>query len=84
MKASPLSDAQVTDEQINTVQREIKVKVAMDSGAVSSVTHPITIPDDTSIAPNNTGKHFVGAGGETIEKFGTCLTLLEGEAGVVG
>ena len=56
----------------------------MDSGSVANVTHPVNIPDGVRIEPNLTGKHFNGAGGETIQKHGDCLTLMKGEMGEVG
>ena len=46
--------------------------------------HPKYLPKDAMPEPNTTGAHFTGAGGDMIEKFGTCLTELEGEHGKVG
>ena len=79
-----LLEDEIGDEQINTLQQEIKVRVAMDSGGVYSVTHPATTPDGVKIEPNVTGKHFIGAGGETIHKHGDCITMMRGERGAVG
>ena len=62
----------------------VKVKVAIDSGSVANVIHPKYLPKDATPEPNLTGNHFTGAGGDMIEKFGTCLTELEGEHGRVG
>ena len=62
----------------------VKIKVAMDSGSVANVMHPKYLPKDAKPEPNHTGNHFTGAGGDMIEKFGTCLTELEGEHGRVG
>ena len=36
------------------------------------------------VIPNHTGKHFSGAGGEAIAKFGECMTNIEGAHGKVG
>ena len=36
------------------------------------------------MTPNTAGNHFSGAGGEVIEKFGECMTTLEGQHGQVG
>ncbi len=83
-RATMLIEDQVQDGQLNAVQREIKVKVAMDSGSVANVTHPITIPDGTNVAPNTSGENFSGAGGETIIKHGSCLTMMTGQHGQVG
>ena len=79
-----LIEDQVNDGQLNAVQREIKVKVAMDSGSVANVTHPITIPEGADVTPNTSGDNFVGAGGETIAKHGSCLTMMTGQHGQVG
>ena len=62
----------------------VKIKVAVDSGSVANVMHPKDLPKDAVPEPNTTGAHFTGAGGEVIEKFGTCLTELESEHGKVG
>ena len=72
------------EESLNAVQERVKVRVAVDSGAVANTVHPRELPDTVRVEENRTGKHFSGAGGETIEKFGSCTTLLEGEAGMVG
>ena len=47
----------------------------MDSGAVRHVTHPRTLPAGVLMRHNVSGKHFTGAGGEVIERFGACDTL---------
>ena len=72
------------DNFIQSVAEKVKVKVAMDSGAVANVIHPKHLPPDATPEPNTTGKHFNGAGGDFIERFGTCMTELEGEHGSVG
>ncbi len=72
------------DNFIQSVAEKVKVKVAMDSGAVANVIHPKNLPSDATPEPNTTGKHFNGAGGDFIERFGTCMTELEGEHGSVG
>ena len=33
------------------------------------------------MVPNRTGRNFVGAGGDTIKKHGTCMTLMKDEKG---
>ena len=71
-------------EQLNAVEKEVRVRVAMDSGSVANVTHPVTIPHGTQVEPNHTGTHFTGAGGDTIIKHGKCLTMMKGEHGQVG
>ena len=61
--------------EINAVQGQTRIRVAMDSGAVRHVTHPRTLPAGVVMRPNVSGKHFTGAGGEVIERFGACDTL---------
>jgi hypothetical protein len=68
---------------LNTAEK-VRVKVAMDSGAVANVIHPKQLPSDAVPEPNTNGKHFNGAGGDFIERYGTCLTELEGEHGAIG
>ncbi len=85
----PLSNINVLEHEegeqaiLNTAEK-VKVKVAVDSGAVDNVIHPKELPADASPQPNTTGKHFVGPKGEQIEKFGSCDTRLETEHGAVG
>jgi hypothetical protein len=55
----------------------------MASGSCRNVTHPKTLPAGVKVAPNANNKHFSGAGGEVIEKFGECTTSIEGEHGRV-
>ena len=74
----------VEDEPINAVHEHVKVAVAIDSGAVDNTLPPSELPETVEVEENKTGKHFVGAGGDQITKFGTCMTLLEGQAGKVG
>ena len=61
--------------EINAVQGQTRIRVAMNSGAVRHVTHPRTLPAGVVMRPNVSGKHFNGAGGEVIERFGACETV---------
>ena len=63
---------------------EVEVEVCADSGCVDNVINPKHLPRDAQPVPNTSGKHYNGAGGDFIEKFGTCDTLLKGEHGEVG
>ena len=63
-------------EEINAVRERTTIRVAMDSGAVKHVTHPSTLPSSVKITPNTTGKHFSGAGGEVIERYGNAQAML--------
>ena len=69
-----------TDE-LNIIRDTTTIKVAMDSGTVKHVTHPTTLPSSTIINPNQTGRHFSGAGGETIEKYRDCMTTMTTKTG---
>ena len=58
-------------------EKKVKVKVAFDSGAVRNVMSPGDIPAGVALKPNETGKHFVGAGGDTIINHGEVTTMME-------
>ena len=68
-------------DEINAVRETTTVRVAMDSGAVKSVIHPKALPSGVVITPNDSGKHFSGAGGEIIEKYGECVTNMTTKTG---
>ncbi len=72
------------DDLIATAVEKVKVRPAMDSGAVANVLNPKDLPSDAEPVPNTSGKHFVGAKGDTIEKYGTCDTICETDHGMVG
>ena len=42
------------------------------------------MPRSVEITPNNTGRHFIGAGGDTIQRHGAATTLMTGTHGSVG
>ncbi len=67
----------------NTMEK-VKIQVAVDSGAVDNVIHPNCLPGDAEPTPNTTGRHFVGAQGGRIEKYGSVDTKLETEHGAIG
>ncbi len=62
----------------------VKIKPAIDSGAVANVVHPAELPDGVEVVPNDTDTHFTGAGGGRIKRFGSCVTKLSSEHGDVG
>ena len=64
----------------NTVE-EATVQVAMDSGSCANAAHPDGMPKGAVIEPNIGDKHFPGAGGDRIRKYGTCRTKCVGAAG---
>ena len=68
-------------DEINAVRETTTVRVAMDSGAVKSVIHPKALPSGVVITPNDSGKHFSGAGGEIIEKYCECVTNMTTKTG---
>ena len=80
-----MEEAEVANEELNTLRETTIIKVAMDSGACRHVAHPRTMPAGVKITPNASGKHFSGAGGEIIERFGDATTLgtMAGNAQVV-
>ncbi len=71
------------DPTLAAVAERVTIRPAMDSGSVANVLHPSDLPAGAEPSPNTTGRHFAGAGGGRIERFGTCETLLEGEHGAV-
>ena len=73
-----------SDDLIASATEVVRIRAAMDSGAVANVIHPEELPCDCSPTPNTTGKHFTGAGGSRIEKFGQCMAKLRGQHGSVG
>ena len=62
----------------------VRIRPAMDSGAVANVIHPKELPDDAVVKPNTTGKHFRGANNSVIENYGDAETILESQTGEVG
>ena len=70
------------DEVLN-IAETTTVRAALDSGSVAHVTPPDTIPGTVQVEPNTTGKHFSGAGGDTIERFGRATTNMQGKWGTV-
>ena len=78
-----LEDTETEDGQLNAIRPTVKVRVAIDSGACKSVAHPSVMPSGVAITPHTGGKHFSGAGGETIERYGECTTLLSGKHGSI-
>ena len=68
-------------DDLNAIQETTRVRVTMDSGAVTHVIHPRALPAGIDVVPNTTGKHFSGASGDTIERFGDCRAQLTTLAG---
>ncbi len=62
----------------------VKVKVAMDSGAVANVIFPAALPADVQLTEDDSESWFVGAGGGRIRRYGSCKTKLHGAHGEVG
>ena len=62
----------------------VKVRVAMDSGAVANVIFPAALPADVQVAEDDSESWFVGAGGGRIRRYGSCKTRLHGAHGEVG
>ena len=79
-----LDDDDDGGELIASAVERVRIRPAMDSGAVDHVIHPRELPDDACIVPNTTGKNYRGANDTIIERYGSCETTLEGSAGTVG
>ena len=62
---------------------EVEIEVAVDSAAVDNVINEGDLARGCRVEPNTTGHHFSGAGGEHIQRHGTCTTLLGTEHGEV-
>ena len=69
---------------IGATTEKVRVRVALDSGAVANVINPGSLPSDAKPTPNADDTHFVGAGGGRIRKYGTYTSKLESEHGAVG
>ena len=63
---------------------ELEIEVTLDSGAVRDVCNRAQVPNGVTVQPNQSGKNFVGPGGETIANHGSCVTQLTNEQGKVG
>ena len=50
---------------------------------MANVIHPKELPADAEPVPNSDGRHFAGAGGGRITRYGTCKTRLDSEHGAV-
>ncbi len=72
------------DGMLGATTEKVVVKVAMDSGSVANVIGPDELPCDVKVEENNNDSHFVGANNSRIEKFGTCVTHMQGAHGAVG
>ena len=79
-----LDDDDNGNDLIATAVERVRIRPAMDSGAVDHVIHPRELPDDAIIVPNTSGKNYRGANDTVIERYGSCDTILEGAAGTVG
>jgi hypothetical protein len=64
----------------NTVDEDIP-QVAVGSGSCANVAHLDDMPKGAVVEPNVDDKHFSGAGGDMIKKYGTCKTTCAGSAG---
>ena len=62
----------------------VPVQVAMDSGAVDNVVNPDDLPSSVTPSGNPSGRHFVGAHGSEIKKYGCGNTLCKGGQGDYG
>ena len=59
-----------------SLQNEVEIRAAMDSGVCRGAIHPSAMPAGIEITEHAGGKQLSCAGGETIERFGERETLL--------
>ena len=83
MSVNFIEEEDENEESVNSLRQESEIRAAIDSGSCRNVTHPKTLPSGVKLSPNTSGKHFPGAGGEVIEKYGNCVTTMEGTHGQV-
>ncbi len=73
----PIEYADTPDEVLNTT-REVKVKIAADSGAVDHIANPANIPGDAKLRMPSSGRlrNFVAANGDPIKNHGEAKVML--------
>ena len=76
-----LEDVELEEEVNNLQPRVVKTRVALDSGATDQTASPSEIPNGAEFVANETGRHFVGAGGDVITKHGAATTTMTGTRG---
>ena len=76
-----LLEPEELEELIANTVDEVTLQVAVDSGSCANVAHPDDMPKGAILEPNVDDKHFSGAGGDRIKKYGTCKTKCTGSAG---
>ena len=76
-----LLEADELENLIATTVDEVTMQVAIDSGSCANVVPEEDVPRGVEIEPNLDDKHFSGAGGDRIKKFGTCRTKCVGAVG---
>jgi hypothetical protein len=76
-----LLESEELEELIANTVDEVTLQVAVDSGSCANVAHPDDMPKGAILEPNVDDKHFSGAGGDRIKKYGTCKTKCTGSAG---
>ena len=79
-----LEDEMDEEQEVNNVSEKTRVRIAMDSGAARHTINKDDLPKGSVITPNTSGKHFVGPGGEHIQKYGSCKVIMDGECGKAG
>ncbi len=60
------------DELLATAEETNVIRAAVDPGPVANVIHPYDLLAGVGVTENRTGKHFSGAGGSFIGKYGSC------------
>ena len=71
------------DRLLAAAYDEVRVRVAIDSGAVANVINPESLPGDAVPVPHPNDEHFINAQGGHIQRYGKCLTKMTGKRGAV-
>ncbi len=74
----PIEYADMPDEVLSTT-REVKIKVAADSGAVDHIANPANVPGNAKLRIPASGRlrNFVAANGDPIKNHGEAKVILE-------
>ena len=75
---SQIMPIEYADDEVLTTTREVKVKIAADSGAVDHIANPANIPGDAKLRMPSSGRlrNFVAANGDPIKNHGEAKVML--------
>ena len=69
---------------LSTADRKVRVRAAMDSGAVDHVINPEDLPEGVEPSGSMGDEHYVGANNSKIKRYGEALTNCEHASGTFG